>query len=171
MRKIILALAVALGLLVLVMHQHASRATMNRMPARKLVVSESERDISATRNTVPSSLKVTKTHTRKLVVESESRDTPAAHNSVPLSLKASKTHARKIVESDSRNTSAAHNSVSLSLKPSKQLGYGLPLGYGGYQGRGCDGVLSVQCWLKSFNLPTVIVEPLIQDSLCCYWET
>ena len=34
------------------MHQHASQATMDRMPARKLVVSESERDISAACNIV-----------------------------------------------------------------------------------------------------------------------
>ena len=133
MRKIILALAVALGLLVLVMHQHASQATMNRTPARKIVVSDSS-------------------------------NTPAARNSVPSSLKPSKTHTRKIVVSDSSNTPAARNSVPSSLKPSRQLGYVLPLGYGGYQGRGCDGVLSVQCWLKSFNLPMMVVEPLIQDS-------
>ena len=38
------------------------------------------------------------------------------------------------------------------------------LGYGGYQGRGYDGILSVQCWVKSFALPMLIVEPMIQGS-------
>ena len=61
------------------------------------------------------------------------------------------------------NIAVAHNNAS---KPnmSKHLGYVLPLGYGGYQGRGCDGILSVQCWVKSFALPMLIVEPMIQGS-------
>ena len=74
------------------------------------------------------------------------------------------THTTKMEVPGSSNISATPNSIPSPTKPSKQLGYVLPLGYGGYQGRGCSGVLSVQCWLKSFNLPMMVVEPLIQNS-------
>ena len=59
--------------------------------------------------------------------------------------------------------SASHNNTS-TPKATNQLGYVLSLGYGGQQGRGCAVVLSLQCWLKSFNLPMMIVEPMIQHS-------
>ena len=57
---------------------------------------------------------------------------------------------------------AAHSNISHQLP--QKLGYVLSLGYGGYQGRGCDVVLSLQCWVKSFDLPMKIVEPRIQGS-------
>ena len=68
-------------------------------------------------------------------------------------------NASLIVESSSLD---AHSNISQRLP--QQLGYVLSLGYGGYQGRGCDVILSLQCWLKSFNLPMKIVEPRIQGS-------
>ena len=74
------------------------------------------------------------------------------------------THTTKMEASGSNDISATHKSIPSSSKPSKQLGYVLPLGYGGYQGRGCNGLLSVQCWLKSFSLPMMVVEPLIENS-------
>ena len=49
-------------------------------------------------------------------------------------------------------------------KSNGQSGYVLPLGYGGYQGRGVTGIVSIQCWIKSFDLPINIVEPLVNTS-------
>ena len=46
-------------------------------------------------------------------------------------------------------------------KSNGQSGYVLPLGYGGYQGRGVTGIVSI---LKSFDLPINIVEPLVNTS-------
>ena len=43
-----------------------------------------------------------------------------------------------------------------------QTGYVVPLGYGGHQGS--TGIASLQCFIKSFDLPMHIVEPLVSAS-------
>ena len=49
-------------------------------------------------------------------------------------------------------------------KSKGQTGYVVPLGYGGHQGRGATGIASLQCFIKSFDLPMHIVEPLVSAS-------
>ena len=53
-----------------------------------------------------------------------------------------------------------------NLRPQNQVkaGYILPLAYGGHQSRGASGITSIQCWIKSFDLPVHIVEPLVSAS-------
>ena len=68
------------------------------------------------------------------------------------------------VINETGKTLLIQSSNSVSHNTSKQFGYVLPLGYGGQQAKGCAGILSLQCWLKSFNLPMMIVEPMIQHS-------
>ena len=44
-------------------------------------------------------------------------------------------------------------------------GYVMVARYSGQQGGGLDGIVSLQCWLKTVDLPLPIVEPFVQDSL------
>ena len=53
---------------------------------------------------------------------------------------------------------------NLSPKSKGQTGYVVPLGYGGHQVRGATGIASLQCLIKSFDLPMHIVEPLVSAS-------
>ena len=53
---------------------------------------------------------------------------------------------------------------TVSPKSYVQSGYVVPLGYGGHQGRGATGIASLQCFIKSFDLPMHIVEPLVSAS-------
>ena len=48
----------------------------------------------------------------------------------------------------------------------RHVGYVVSLGYGRaqQQGRCALGIISMQCWLKSFELPMYIVEPLVSSS-------
>ena len=53
---------------------------------------------------------------------------------------------------------------NLRTKSEGKAGYVLPLAYGGHQARGVSGITSIQCWIKSFDLPVHIVEPLVSAS-------
>ena len=63
-------------------------------------------------------------------------------------------------------TTAPKHSTSQHVRPKSkgQSGYVVPLSYGGHQGRGVTGIVSIQCWIKSFDLPMHIVEPLVNAS-------
>ena len=59
------------------------------------------------------------------------------------------------------------SSIRLSFKNTySHVGYVVSLGYGRaqQQGRCAQGIISMQCWLKSFDLPMHIVEPLVSSS-------
>ena len=53
---------------------------------------------------------------------------------------------------------------NLRSKNEGKARYVLTLDYGGHQSRGASGITSIQCCIKSFNLPVHIVEPLVSAS-------
>ena len=65
----------------------------------------------------------------------------------------------------SDNFKIVHNSTSSPSDPTPGMyGYVLNLRYGGQQSGGAGSMASLQCWIKSFNLPMLIVEPAIWRS-------
>ena len=52
----------------------------------------------------------------------------------------------------------------LSHRQPKQHGYVVALSYSGQQGAGIQALVSLQCWLASFNLPMLILEPVILNT-------
>jgi len=65
----------------------------------------------------------------------------------------------------SDNFKSVHNSTSSPSDPTPSMyGYVLNLRYGGQQSGGAGSMASLQCWIKSFNLPMLIVEPAIWRS-------
>lgn len=54
---------------------------------------------------------------------------------------------------------------TMSQRRHKQHGYVVALSYSGQQGAGIQALMSLQCWVASFNLPMVILEPVMSNTV------
>ena len=57
------------------------------------------------------------------------------------------------------------NFTKLIHKRNQQFGYVLALSYSGQQGAGIQALTSLQCWVASFNLPMLVLEPIISKTV------
>lgn len=68
-------------------------------------------------------------------------------------------------QTDDSGSELPHSSyMSADSQRTKKTGYILTLRYNGQQSAGIRSMLSQQCWVGSYNLPSFIVEPFLQDS-------